>query len=280
MVIMAKKSSCVDRWPIDHASDQKPQQWIGWPGNKKFAVLLTHDVEQKGGYDKVPDLMEVDKSAGFRSCFNFVPRRYTTEMAMVNMLAENRFEVGVHGLYHDGKLFSSRKMWEHRMPQVSHYLEKWGAVGFYSPSTIRNLDWLHELDIEYDSSTFDTDPFEPQPDAAGSIFPYPVTSDAGCSYVEIPYTLPQDFTLFVLMREKSNAVWKQKIDWIVEQGGMIHIRTHPDYMNFDDKYTAYEYPVSFYREVLEYIAEKYAGQYWHALPREMSRFWQSKQMAG
>lgn len=34
------------------------------------------------------------------------------------------------------------------------------------------LSWLHELEVEYAKSTFDTDPFEPQPDAARTIFPF------------------------------------------------------------------------------------------------------------
>ena len=29
---------------------------------------------------------------------------------------------------------------------------------------IRNLEWFHRLNIEYDTSTFDTDPFEPEPE--------------------------------------------------------------------------------------------------------------------
>jgi hypothetical protein len=37
---------------------------------------------------------------------------------------------------------------------------------------LRNLDWLGDLNIQYDGSTFDTDPFEPQPDGAGTIFPF------------------------------------------------------------------------------------------------------------
>src|SRR5438093_11418122 len=37
---------------------------------------------------------------------------------------------------------------------------------------LRNLDWLHDLDVQYDASTFDTDPFEPQPDGMDTIFPF------------------------------------------------------------------------------------------------------------
>ena len=34
-----------------------------------------------------------------------------------------------------------------------------------------------------------------------------------------------------------------------------------------------EYLADYYREFLEYVREKYEGQYWHVLPREMARFW-------
>jgi hypothetical protein len=46
-------------------------------------------------------------------------------------------------------------------------------------------------------------------------------------YVELPYPLPQDFTLFTVMREKDIDIWKKKLDWIVEKGGMALLITHP-----------------------------------------------------
>ena len=36
-----------------------------------------------------------------------------------------------------------------------------------------------------------------------------------------------------------------------------------------------EYPADYYWEFLEYVREKYEGQYWHVLPREMARFWKN-----
>ena len=53
----------------------------------------------------------------------------------------------------------------------------------------RNLDWYHQLEVGYDASTFDTDPFEPQADGAGTIFPFWVRSPAEAGrpgYVELP----------------------------------------------------------------------------------------------
>jgi hypothetical protein len=104
-----------------------------------------------------------------------------------------------------------------------------------------------------------------------------VAQEDGNGYVELPYTLPQDFTLFVLMREKTIDIWKKKMDWIAEKGGMALINTHPDYMKFDDgKCGLEEYPVKYYQEFLEYVKDQYEGQYWHCLPREMARFWREE----
>ena len=45
------------------------------------------------------------------------------------------------------------------------------SVWVSPPSMHHNLEWIKDLDIEYDASTFDTDPFEPQADGVGTIFP-------------------------------------------------------------------------------------------------------------
>jgi hypothetical protein len=36
-------------WPILPGSEKKPENWKGWKGEKKFALVLTHDVEHKRG---------------------------------------------------------------------------------------------------------------------------------------------------------------------------------------------------------------------------------------
>ena len=95
-------------------------------------------------------------------------------------------------------------------------------------------------------------------------------------YVELPYTLPQDFLLFILLQEKNIDIWKKKLDWIADHGGMALFNAHPDYMNFETTSHYEEYPVKYYEEFLEYIKSKYEGQYWNALPKDVSRFWVSK----
>ncbi len=316
-------------WPIDPEAGNPPPGWKGWPEGKKFAFILTHDVEGPRGVERCQKLADIDRDLGFRSCFNFVPERCKNAVFLNDDLIANGFEVGVHGLCHKGNLFASRKKFVRKADKINTRLKEWQAAGFRSPSMYHNLDWIGELGIEYDGSTFDTDPFEPQPDGMGTIFPFWVPAKGVPSsnlgprssflasrssllapqsyehtatshellatrnpdsnqltansyqlspgYVELPYTLPQDFTLFVLMEEKTIDIWKKKLDWIVEKGGMALLITHPDYVNCNkNRPKIEEYPTSLYEEFLDYVKSNYEGQYWHALPKEIAHFWRQE----
>ena len=87
-----------------------PDGWEGWPEKKQFALVFTHDVEDKKGLQKCIKLAELEKKFGFRSSFNFVPEKYKITSEIFKYLKSNGFEIGVHGLNHDGKLFKSRKI--------------------------------------------------------------------------------------------------------------------------------------------------------------------------
>jgi hypothetical protein len=261
-------------WPILENSNRPPSDWNGWPEGKQFALILTHDVERAKGHDRCIDLIELEKEMGFRSSFNFVPERYKVSPALRELLTDNGFEVGVHGLYHDGKLYKSKKIFMERAQKINYYLKEWQSVGFRSPAMHHNLDWIRNLNIQYDLSTFDTDPFEPQSDGVGTIFPFIVPgTETTPGYVELPYTLVQDFTLFIILRQKNIKIWEKKIDWIVQNGGMILINLHPDYMNFENRENRFEeYPIKYYYQLLTYIQTKYSGLYWHALPKDAAAF--------
>lgn len=263
-----------DIWPILKGSEKKPENWQGWPDGKKFALVLTHDVEHQRGYDRVLELMEVEKHLGFVSSFNFVPERdYIVEKDLLLALKENGFEYGVHGLNHDGKLFSSEEEFLKRAKKINYYLKDWEAVGFRAPAMHHNLDWIAALDIQYDLSTFDTDPFEPQSDGVGTIFPYwvPNTRHKDGGYLELPYTLPQDFTPFVLMREKTIKIWQEKTDWIAKNGGMVLVNVHPDYIAFNSKEVTEEFSLQLYKEFLHYLKNSYKDNFWNPLPIDVVR---------
>jgi hypothetical protein len=277
-LVFVQRNLYKDTWPILHGSEKKPDNWLGWEGNKKFAVVLTHDVEHQRGYNRVEKLMKLEKELGFVSSFNFVPERdYKVEFKLLEKIRANGFEYGVHGLNHDGKLFKNRQIFDHRAEKINKYIKDWNASGFRAPAMHHNLEWIKELNIEYDLSTFDTDPFEPQPDGVGTIFPFWVIGQKGKnSYVEMPYTLVQDFTLFILMKEKSPAIWIKKLDWIAKNGGMVLLNVHPDYLNFENESTMEEFPVKYYEEFLSYLKSNYNGQYWNALPIDVSNYYKNQ----
>jgi peptidoglycan/xylan/chitin deacetylase (PgdA/CDA1 family) len=272
-----RKTNCKN-WPINLNSNIYPENWTGWPEKKKFTVVLRHDVETICGVKNIYKLLEMEKELGFKSSFNFSPERYDVSETLIAEIKKKGFEVGLHGLNHDGKLYSSKNEFQKRAVRINKYLRDWDICGFVSPSTQHNYEWISELNILYDSSSFDTDPFEPQPDSINTIFPFIFTSkETGKKYVELPYTLPQDSTLFLILGEKDTRIWKQKIDWIAENNGMVLLNTHPDYMFFDDaQKTNMLYPSNFYKEILEYITTKYQDQFIHFLPCEIAEYWMKR----
>jgi hypothetical protein len=268
--LRAKKGSS---WPIQESAAKPPQGWPGWPNGKQFAFVITHDVEGVRGLARCRKLAYLDKALGIRSSFNFVPEgEYRVPEELRRLLLEEGFEVGVHDLHHDGSLYRSSRQFQQQARQINGHLKTWKACGFRSGFMFHNLDWLQRLDVLYDASTFDTDPFEPQPDGVGTIFPFWVQGKGSKGYVELPYTLPQDSTLFLLLKESTIDLWTKKLDWVAANGGMVLAIIHPDYISFDGQPTSFEYPADLYERLLKYVVNRYADSCWFALPREVAEF--------
>jgi peptidoglycan/xylan/chitin deacetylase (PgdA/CDA1 family) len=269
-------------WPIAEPAGALPPGWPGWPDGKRFAVVLTHDVEMPSGVSRCEQLASLEEERGLRSAFGFVPLRYETPERLRRTLSERGHEVIVHDLYHDGKLFRNWRKFAERRGPINEFLQRWETRGFSSGAMLHNLPWISQLNIDYSISTYDVDPFEPQSCGSGRIFPYWVQSPdgEGHGFVELPYTLPQDFTLFILLGEQSNAIWRRKLDWIAAKGGMALIKTHPDYMVFPQERKRIDgYPVELYTDLLDYVSARYGDEAWFAQPSEVARYWRGLQLA-
>jgi len=252
--------------------DEIPFIWF-WPHGKAFAFVITHDVETQEGLENIQRICDIEKKYGFRSSWNFVPERYSVDIRLLERLVEGGLEVGIHGLKHDGKLFSSRRVFDERMRKIKEYRSKWSAVGFRSPATHRNRTWMENMPFEYDSSFPDTDPYEPQPGGCLSIFPFFMGN-----LVELPITLAQDHTLFEILRYGDISIWKEKIDWIEKMNGMALIIVHPDYIRAGGgRGKESGYPIEYYEELLQYMKNK--DGCWRALPREVARWWRRREVS-
>ena len=135
--------------------------------------------------------MELEAELGFRSSFNFVPEGpYLTPKQLRDDIIANGFEVGIHDLRHDGQLYENRTIFRDNARKINGYLKEWNAVGFRSAFMLHNFDWLHDLDVLYDASSFDTDPFEPQPDGVNTIFPFWVPRRSAVESINTRSTTP------------------------------------------------------------------------------------------
>ena len=234
-----------------------------WPGGHGFAVALTHDVETAEGFAAIEPVVALETRLGFRSSWNLVSHKYRIDDGYVASLKDRGFEIGVHGYNHDGRAYLSRGRFERRLRYVNGTAKpRFGAVGFRSPAAHRNLEWLQGLEMEYDASVFDVDPFQPMP--GGTRSPWPFLAG---KLVELPYTLPQDHVLFIVLREGSDRVWREKARWLMAHGGLLCLITHPDYLK-DPAVMRH------YTSFLEWLADQ-AGS-WRALPREVARWWRRR----
>jgi len=237
------------------------KKFIPFPEPYETAVILTHDVEEETGFNFIPKVIELEESLGFNSSWNIVPYKYKIDSGIINLINESGHEIGIHGYNHDGKLYYSEKIFNKRVPLINDALKKYNAVGFRSPMVHRNLRWLQKLDIKYDASYFDYDPFQPFPGGTGCIWPF-----VAGKFVELPYTLPQDHTLFYALKKKDITIWINKINWLVKNNGMIIVLTHPDYLI---KYSHLE----MYKSLLLFLRNINA---WFCLPNEMQSWWKDK----
>ena len=237
-----------------------------WPKAAPFALVLTHDVETAEGMKLIEPLARVEEDLGLRSSWNVVPHKYPVALGVLNDLQDRGFEIGVHGYNHDGRLFQDEKTFLNRLPAMAVSMKAFGAQGFRAPMVHRNLDWISRLQPQYDASCFDVDPYQAMPGGIGSIWPCIVNANDAGEMVELPYTMPQDHTLFVSLGQQDDSVWRSKLEYLRKRSGMALMLTHPDYLNTDSLR-------SMYRDFLEYAIEQ---PHWHALPSEVATWWKQR----
>lgn len=230
-----------------------------WPDDWQMAASLTHDVETQVGFGLIDSLAKIEEEHGLRSAWNIIPHKYKVDLGLLRDLQQRGHEIGVHGYNHDGRLFESKRLFDSRVTPINAALQRYAATGFRAPMVHRNLAWLQSLQVDYDASTFDVDPYQAMPGGVGGVWPFM----AG-KFVELPYTLPQDHTLLISLGETTPAIWIRKFECLRSLAGMAMLVTHPDYLDTPGRLRPY-------RDFLGYLAEQ--SDCWTTLPREIAAWW-------
>lgn len=232
-----------------------------WPAGFRAAAILTHDVESPEGLRIALRVAELEQGRGVRSSFNIVGDWYPIDWGIVDELRARGFELGTHGVYHDRSLFSSRREFERQVPLLRAAASRLGAEGFRSPATHRVQAWIADLPFHYDCTVPLSDPYEPQPGGCCSPWPFFIGD-----VVELPYTLPQDHTLFSLLRQKTVDVWIDQVKRLERSHGLIQCLSHPD-----PGYLRERRNLDRYAEFLDFLLAR--DRLWLTLPREVARWW-------
>ena len=269
-------------WPIDSsvdsifeelmllsilARDGQPVPFIWfWPEGLPACAIMTHDVETLAGRKLCPRLMDVDDAFAIKSAFDVVPEgRYPVSNAFLAEMRERGFEINIHDLDHDGRLFSDYDRFLKRAARINHYGAEFGASGFRSAILYRNVDWLGALEFAYDMSVPNVGSLEPQRGGCCSVTPFFIGS-----LLELPVTTTQDYCLFHILNQRSIGLWKRQISLICQQHGLVSFIVHPDYVFEPNAFSAYQ-------DLLEHLAElRSEKQVWIARPGQVNQWWRER----
>lgn len=270
------------RWPVDMTVESLfektlvlglkqsresriPFIWF-WPDGSQACAIMTHDVETAEGRDFCEQLMDLDEAHKIPAAFQVVPEsRYEVSAIFLESLRKRGFEVNVHDLDHDGRLFEDRVEFDRRVARINEYALLYGSRGFRAGAMYRKQDWFGALDVSYDMSVPNVAHLDPQRGGCCTVFPYSVGG-----VLELPLTTTQDYALFHLLGDYSTSLWQVQAELILERHGLISFIAHPDYL-------IEQRARCVYTELLAYIARlRDERGVWVTVPGGVDTWWRNR----
>lgn len=242
-----------------------PFIWF-WPNGFESCTVMTHDVETDAGLSFINAVMDLDDSAGIKASFQLIPEeRYSISDTLIGEIRSRGFEVNIHDLNHDGRLFDDRTLFLNRVRKINGYLRQYRSKGYRTGVLYRNQEWYDAFQFEYDMSVPNVAHLDAQHGGCCSVMPYFIGN-----ILELPLTTVQDYCLFHILNKYSTSLWKQQYEIISQQHGMASFIIHPDYV-------IGKRPQGVFRQLLEYLSEvRTTGQAWFALPGEVNAWWRQR----
>jgi peptidoglycan/xylan/chitin deacetylase (PgdA/CDA1 family) len=245
--------------------DPSLQPRAQWPDGKRFALVLTHDIDSPQGQSVALELAAVERELGLRSAWYVVGRDWPLDHDALGALHAEGHELGLHDAHHDNRgAFMSPEQLGERLDACHQLVERYDMVGYRSPSMLRSHAMYRALlgRFAYDSSMPDTG-LLPKPNGCATVFP--VEPDG---VAMLPLTLPPDGQLVGLGLDPSQvaARWIAKAEWVARVGGIAMLLTHPE-----PGFSAEAPMQEAYRRFLSWAASR--DDAWHALPRDVAARW-------
>jgi peptidoglycan/xylan/chitin deacetylase (PgdA/CDA1 family) len=249
---------------VQSALGRPPEQ--PWPWDHPV-VALTHDVDTGQGQIRAPDIAAVEHELGMRSCWFVAGDRYPLDHALWDELRHEGHELGLHGARHDGRIaYLDAGRIARRLDRCADVVQRHEMVGFRSPALLMSdtlADAIRER-FAYDSSVPDTDVRAVAGPRRGCASLLPVWRRG---LLQLPLTLPLDDRLLLLGHTPRGVyeVWRNKLDWIIERGGVALVTTHAEpHLGADPGV------LDAYRRLLEHIRGRGIEV---RLPRDVARAW-------
>ena len=216
-------------------------------------VILSHDLDSREGLDNFySDFAPIEKRYGARSANFIVPCAWPIPLEVLDDLAGDGFEIGIHGYDHSNTTpFLPYSLQRDRLAAAKTLIERYSIKGYRAPSLLRTpslVDALSEV-YAYDAS-FPT---------SGGLFPIPNNGVATARpYLirprmwEFPLSLPRDGSLLFLGHSPSEILqlWIKSAQLISDSGGVVVLLTH-----CERRFSGQPKMLKIYNEFLSYVAQ-------------------------
>lgn len=264
---------------LERKGDSRYQPVSFWPSGKRYAVILTHDVDSEWGFDDphgIRAFEEIERRYNLRSAWMVTSSIEEAGRPCLKNLVDTGHEIGFHGTRHDHRLaFLSEKEMEKEFRQAAPFLEAYRPQGFRSPGYHRTPLLYKKLSehLRYEMSCHDV--FEnvlsplPSLEGSGTCFPFNLEEPG---LVEIPTTVAEDYVLEMKGGGPKQALESQKkiIEIIKKKGGVANLLTHPE-----PQLSSRKPWIELYDALLTQI--KNDSTAWTPLPRELNDAWRRRE---
>ncbi len=243
-----------------------------WPDRKRWALVVTHDVDTVLGMGRIQAIADVEKSRGLRSCWYVTGEAGLARPDLLDAVAARGDEIGLHGDRHDlGLAYLKADEIEARLGGCLDRMEAWKIRGYRSPALLVSpaLSGVVARHFQYDSSVPDTDTASllGSRRGCGTLFPFRRPEGS----IELPLTLPLEDKLAAMGHSPREilGIWRNKIETIRRIGGLAVLTTHAEpHLGGSDRF------LEVYGEFLDSVTG--ADDVWLPLPHQAASWWERR----